>query len=71
MYQRKKRMTVETFKEFTNTEWYKSLQLEKDFLFKTGDMLQYFYSIRLQGDYDWQPKSDFIIMRKHDGKIYE
>ena len=26
---------------------------------------------RLQGDYDWQPKSDYIVERKHDGKIKE
>jgi hypothetical protein len=71
LYQRRKKMTVPSFKEHTKGEWYNNLQLEKDFLFKTGDMLQYVYSIRLQGDYDWQPKSDFIIMRKHDGKIYE
>ena len=71
LYQRRKKMTVPSFKEHTKGEWYNNLQIEKNFLFKTGDMLQYVYSIRLQGDYDWQPKSDFIVERKHDGKINE
>jgi len=71
LYQRRKNMTVPSFKEHTKGEWYNNLQLEKNFLFKTKDTLQYIYSIRLQGDYDWQPKSDFIIEREHDGKINE
>jgi len=62
LYQRKKRMTVRSFNEFTKTEWYQKLQLEKDFLFKTGDMLQYVYSIRLnKPDYIWNPESKFIV----------
>ena len=71
LYQRRKVMTVPSFKEHTKGEWYNNLQLEKNFLFKTKDTLQYVYSIRLQGDYDWQPKSDYIVERKHDGKIKE
>ncbi len=71
LYQRRKVMTVPSFKEHTKGEWYNNLQLEKNFLFKTKNTLQYVYSIRLQGDYDWQPKSDYIVERKHDGKIKE
>jgi len=71
LYQRRKKMTVPSFKEHTKGEWYNNLKLEKNFLFKTGSMLQYVYSIRLQGDYNWQPKSDFIVEREHDGKICE
>jgi hypothetical protein len=69
LYQRKKKMTDKEFKKFTTGEWWTKLQLEKSFLFTTGKMLQYVYSIRLQGDYDWQPVSDFIIKREHDGQI--
>ena len=69
LYQRKKQMTDKAFKEHINGEWYTKLQVEKSFLFKTGDMLQYVYSIRLQGDYDWKPKSDYILEREHDGQI--
>jgi hypothetical protein len=69
LYQRRKQMTDKAFKEHINGEWYTSLQVEKKFLFTTGKMLQYVYSIRLQGDYDWQPKSDYIIEREHDGQI--
>ena len=62
LYQRKKKMTVPSFKEWTQGEWYNSLQLEKDFLFKTGDMLQYIYSIRLQDpEFIWKPTSNFIV----------
>ena len=69
LYQRKKKMTDKEFKKFTTGEWWTKLQLEKSFLFTTGKMLQYVYSIRLQGDYDWQPVSDFIIKKEHDGQI--
>jgi len=69
LYQRKKKMTDKEFKKFTTGEWWTKLQLEKSFLFTTGKMLQYVYSIRLQGDYNWQPVSDFIIKREHDGQI--
>ena len=61
LYQRKKQMTDKSFKKFIDGEWYKNLKLERNFLFKTGDMLQYVYSINLDNDYKWQPKSDFII----------
>jgi hypothetical protein len=69
LYQRKKKMTDKEFKKFTTGEWWTKLQLEKSFLFTTGKMLQYVYSIRLQGDYNWQPQSDYIIKREHDGQI--
>lgn len=72
LYQRRKRMTVSSFDQHTKGEWYNSLQLEKGFLFKTGDMLQYVYSIRLQNsNYVWKPQSKYIVERKHDGKIFE
>jgi hypothetical protein len=62
LYQRKKRMPVASFKEFLNTEWYTKLTLEHDFLFKTGDILQYVYSIRLQDpNFVWKPQSKFIV----------
>lgn len=72
LYQRKKRMTVPSFRQHTDGEWYKSLQLETDFLFRTGDMLQYVYTIRLNDkNYIWKPKSKYIVERKHDGQIVE
>ena len=72
LYQRRKRMTVPSFDQHTKGEWYNSLQLETDFLFKTGKMLQYVYSIRLQNpNYIWKPKSKYIVERKHDGRIFD
>lgn len=62
LYQRKKKIPVKSFREFTDSEWYTNLTLEKDFLFKAGDLLQYVYSIRLQNkDFEWQPKSKYIV----------
>ena len=63
-------MTDKAFKDYIKGEWYTKLQLENKFLFKTGKMLQYVYSIRLQDDnFKWQPKSDYIIEREHNGQI--
>ena len=63
-------MTDKAFEQYTKGEWWNRLQLERKFLFKTGDMLQYVYSIRLQDDnFKWNPKSKFIIEREHDGQI--
>ena len=72
LYQRRKKMTVPSFEEHTKGEWYNSLQLEKDFLFKTGKMLQYVYSIRLQNpNYVWKSMSKYIVERTHDGRIFD
>lgn len=71
LYQRKRRMTVSSFNEWTHGEWYNSLELEKDFLFKTGPIMQYVYSIRLNNpNYVWQPESKFIT-RNFDASIIE
>ena len=70
LYQRKRVMPLGTFKKWTEGEWYKKLQLEKNFLFKTGPMYQYVYSIRLfDPNFIWKPKSDHIVEKKHNGDI--
>jgi hypothetical protein len=70
LYQRKRVMPLGTFKKWTEGEWYKTLQLEKKFLFKTGDMLQYVYSIRLfDPNFIWNPKSNYIVSYDHNGNI--
>jgi hypothetical protein len=62
LYQRKKKIPVPTFNNYVDSEWYTKLTLENEFLFKTGDMLQYIYSIRLQDPlFKWQPHSDYIV----------
>lgn len=71
LYQRKKKIPVASFNEFTDSEWYTQLSLEKDFLFKTGNILQYVYSIRLQDkNFNWQPNSKNIV-RDFDPKIMD
>ncbi len=61
LYQRKKKMTVPSFEEFTKTEWYQNLQLEPDFLFEVSDCIQYVYTIRLNNkDFIWEPRSEYI-----------
>ena len=70
LYQRKRKMPLETFKKWTEGEWYKKLQLEKNFLFKTGPMYQYVYSIRLfDPNFIWEPTSDHIVYETHNGNI--
>ena len=61
LYQRKKKMVVPTFEEFTKTEWYQTLQLEPNFLFQVGKCIQYVYTIRLNDpNFIWEPESDYI-----------
>ena len=70
LYQRKKKMTDKAFEQYTKGEWWNKLQLERKFLFDSGKVVQYVYSIRLQDDnFKWKPKSKFIIEREHDGQI--
>ena len=70
LYQRKRKMPLETFKKWTEGEWYKKLQLEKNFLFKTGPMYQYVYSIRLfDPNFIWEPTSDHIVYETHNGNL--
>ena len=70
LYQRKRKMPLPSFKKWITSEWYTKLQLEKNFLFKTGDMLQYVYAIRLfDPNFIWNPKSDHIVEKKHNGDI--
>jgi hypothetical protein len=69
LYQRNRKMPVASFVPFMKTYWYQNLQLEKDFLFKTGSMLQYVYTIRLRDpDFVWQPVSEYIT-RDFDASI--
>jgi hypothetical protein len=64
-------MTDPAFKEWTNTEWYINLQLEKDFLFKVSpktDFLQFVYSIKLNDkEFKWKPKKN-IVWYNHNGE---
>lgn len=67
LYQRKKRMNVASFKEHITGEWYTNLELEKDFYFKTGNILQYVYSIKLQdSNFIWKPDSSYIVRGNHE-----
>lgn len=62
LYQRKKRMVVQSFDEFTHGEWYNSLTLETVFQFQTGPIIQNVYSIRLQDpEFVWKPESKHIV----------
>lgn len=51
-------------------EWpYTELRLEKDFLFKTGNMQQFVYSIYIDPTFVWKPVSDHIIYSPHNGIV--
>lgn len=61
LYQRKRKYASTTDNNWFD-EWpYTELQTEKNFLFKTGDMLQYVYSIYIDKKFTWHPQSDHIV----------
>lgn len=69
LYQRKRKYA------FTgDTSWFESwpytdLIFERDMLFKTGDMLQFVYSIYLDKSFIWRPKAGgHMVYYKHDGE---
>lgn len=70
LYQHKRKYT-QGDNTFFDTDYYKQLTLETDILFRDSpksDMLQYIYSIYLDLDYNWKPKSS-VIEYKHNGNI--
>ena len=69
LYQHKK-----TYASTTDNKWfhewpYTELKIEKDILFKTGNMLQFVYSIYIDPDFVWKPESDHIVHCHHDGVV--
>lgn len=72
LYQRKKKYPfsrdVNWFEEWPYTE----LKFEKDMLFKTGSMLQFIYSIYIDKNFIWRPKSgNYIYYYNHDGELVD
>jgi hypothetical protein len=66
LYQRKR-----TYASTSDNSWfyewpYTELRLEKDFLFKTGSMRQFVYSIYIDPTFVWKPVSDHIIYSPHN-----
>jgi hypothetical protein len=69
LYQRK-RTYASTSDNGWFYEWpYTELRLEKDFLFKTGSMRQFVYSINIDPTFVWKPVSDHIIYSPHNGIV--
>jgi hypothetical protein len=51
-------------------EWpFTELEFEKDLLFKTGNMLQFVYSIYIDRNFVWNPKGKHIYRYSHNGKV--
>ena len=69
LYQRKKTYAATTDNNWFH-EWpYTELQFEKNLLFKTGNMLQFVYSIYVISDFIWNPKGTFMYYYPHSGEI--
>jgi hypothetical protein len=51
-------------------EWpFTELQFEKEMLFKTGSMLQFVYTIRLDPTFIWKPTGKHIYYYEHNGQV--
>jgi hypothetical protein len=69
LYQHRKTYAATTDNKWFH-EWpYTELKFEKDILFKTGNMLQFVYSIHIDPNFVWKPVSDHIIHCHHDGVV--
>ena len=69
LYQRKRRYGFGGDNEWFDQWPYTDLVFEKDLLFKTGQMLQFIYSIYLDEDFVWDPPpSSHMVRYKHNGR---
>lgn len=70
LYQRKRSYAFSADNAYFN-EWpYTETRFETDKLFKTGDMLQFVYSIYIDKDFVWQPRGGgHIYYYPHDGDV--
>ena len=71
LYQRKRQFAFGS----QDLEWFSKdpfnrLVFHTDRLFKTGNMLQFVYSICFDDSFDWKPQSgNYLVYYQHDGKI--
>ena len=69
LYQRKRTYASTNDNSWFN-EWpYTELKFEQNLLFKTGNMLQFVYSIYVDRDFVWDPKGKHMYHYPHNGKV--
>lgn len=69
LYQRKRTYASTNDNNWFN-EWpYTELQFQKNLLFKTGNMLQFVYSIHIDPIFEWKPAGKHIYYYEHNGRI--
>jgi hypothetical protein len=69
LYQRKRTYASTNDNSWFN-EWpYTELQFQKNLLFKTGNMLQFVYTIQIDPIFKWEPLGKHIYYYEHNGQI--
>lgn len=69
LYQRRRKFAFSGDTSWFETWPYTELKFEKDMLFKTGDMLQFVYSIYIDPNFVWRPRSGgHIYYYDHGGE---
>lgn len=64
-----------TYAGTTDNHWFRDwpydlVNLERQMLFKTGRMLQFVYSIKIDDSFQWQPRAgDHMYYYDHDGRV--
>lgn len=71
MYQHRVKMVDKESFAFFESDWYQRVQLDRRWLFESGDLLQYVYYIDLQNEgFEWKPQ-DSVKWLEHDGTLFE
>lgn len=69
LYQRKRTYALSGDNQWFHEYPYTELQFEKNILFKTGEMLQFVYSIYLDNEFKWNPAGNHMIHYPHNGEV--
>ena len=70
LYQRQRTYAFSTDNEWFYKKPFTDLQFEKSMLFKTGNMLQFVYYIKLDDRFEWHPvPNKHIIYCNHQGDV--
>jgi GNAT superfamily N-acetyltransferase len=70
LYQRQRTYAFSTDNEWFHKKPFTDLQFEKNMLFKTGDMLQFVYYIKIDDAFEWNPAPNkYIKYCNHQGDV--
>lgn len=70
LYQRQRTYAFSTDNDWFHKEPFNSLEFSKNMLFKTGDMLQFIYYIKIDPAFEWKPNPNkHIVYFNHNGNV--